>query len=189
MILYFEKSSNAKKKINKYLLIFLSICFSIVFFFCFGIYFANTEWFNNHIYIRNKQMQLLNTKSSWKLEKELFNASYSYELYDIAEKLYTNYHEYYLKVTKNILESEWTDNVEKEEFMLYVKDYEKRKKQMINSLFPKINEEFEYGSMLNYLYPKMLKEFDRNELLTYKFMLEHSYNSFYSEKIKAIFSE
>ena len=130
MILYFKKSSNIKKKINKYLLIFLSICFSIVFFFCFGIYFANTEWFNNHIYIRNKQMQLLNTKSSWKLEKELFNASYSYELYDIAEKLYTNYHEYYLKVTKNILESEWTDNVEKEEFMLYVKDYEKRKKQM-----------------------------------------------------------
>ena len=92
--------------------------------------------------------------------------------YYLSVKRYEYYHEYYEKVVAKIKNTDFNDEKVKNVIIAYIDGYDKRKDEMINVLFPHLNDIDEYGgnyygTLIGSVYPEAMMEFDRNELLTY----------------------
>ena len=153
-----------------------------------GIFVANTEWFNDTFYIKSRQMQNLEIKSLKQYTDTCKHADSQYDINQISTARYEDYHKYYLKVVERIKNID-LDELEKSEIINYINGYDKRKEQMVQILFPRINQgvqEGGYGTMINSLYSSAMLEYDRNELITYRFILQNMYFFNYVD-IDAIF--
>ena len=178
------------KTVTKISVISAGVLFLSLIIFALGIYTANTDWFNNTFYIKSLQMQNLEIKSLKQYTDECKHADSQYDLNSISTERYKHYHEYYLKVVERIKNID-LDELEKSEIINYINGYDKRKEQMIQILFPRLNQgvqEGGYGTIINSLYSSAMLEFDRNELITYRFILQNMY-FFNYVNINEIFEE
>lgn len=158
-----------------------------------GIYTANTEWFNDRVYIQSRQMQNLSIKSLKLYDKALFeDAESQYDLNVASEERYKHYHEYYEKVVEKIKNYDFWNENDKNAVLDYINGYEERKAKIDFTMFPcKDNqtEECSYGTYLGSAYPKAMLEFDRQELLTYRMILSYMYDSVSNDVIYMLFAE
>ena len=178
------------KTITKISLICTGFLFILLIVYVLGIYTANTDWFNDTFYIKSRQMQNLEIKSLKQYTDACKHADSQYDISRISTDRYEHYHEYYLKVVERIKNID-LDELEKSEIINYINGYDKRKEQMIQILFPRLNQgvqEGGYGTIINSLYSSAMMEFDRNELITYRFILQNMYFFNYVD-INEIFAE
>ena len=160
-----------------------------------GIFTAYNDWFNDKVYIKSYQMEKLNIKSLKSYEKVLLKNVHSQaDINEASVKRYEYYHEYYEKVVAKIKNTDFNDEKVKNVIIAYIDGYDKRKEEMINVLFPHLNDTDEYGgnyygTVIGSVYPQAMLEFDRNELLTYRMILENMYDAYYIKDFDSIFEE
>ena len=93
-----------------------------------------------------------------------------------------------------IKNTDFNDEKVKNVIIAYIDGYDKRKDEMINILFPHLNDTDEYcgnyyGTVIGSVYPRAMLEFDRSELLTYRMILENMYDAYYIKDFDSIFEE
>ena len=160
-----------------------------------GIFTAYNDWFNDKVYIKSYQMENLNIKSLKSYDEVLFKDVHSQaDINEANAKRYEHYHEYYEKVVAKIKNIDFDDEKVKNVVIAYIEGYDKRKDEMINVLFPHLNDTDGYGgnyygTVLGSVYPRAMLEFDRNELLTYRMILENMYDAYYIKDFDSIFEE
>lgn len=182
------------KTVTKISLICSGCLFILLIVYVLGIYTANTDWFNDTFYIKSRQMHNLEIKSLKPYTDECKHADSQYDLNSISTERYKHYHEYYLKVVDRIknIPADEMDELERAEIINYINGYDKRKEQMEQVLFPRMNQRVQeggYGTLIGSAYPSAMLEFDRQELMTYRFILKNMYYSHYIDDIDAIFAE
>ena len=181
-----------KPLLKKSIIIITAIILLLLTFFA-GVYFANTEWFNDIFYIESRQMQDLSIKSLKPYDKAYYNSDSQYDMNITSEARYEHYHEYYENVVEKIKNAEFWNETDKKVVLDYINGYEKRKENMENIMFPckdnPADDECSYGTALSSFHPNAMKEFDRQELLTYRMILSYMYGSFTKGTINKIFSE
>jgi hypothetical protein len=167
------------------------ILLGIIFSFIGGVFYAQTDSFNNTFYIKQIKMLNLTTKTLDKNTKNLIKAKNQADRTIESDNRYNSYHKYYLSVVDKIKKTELNDT-EKTRLLEYINGYDKRKQTMLDIMFPDINKptsEGGYGTMFGSSYANALVELDRNELLTYKMILSNIYSFTHGELIEQIFTE
>ena len=177
-------------KLTKIILISLGIITILISVFISGIFFSNSEWFNDNFYIKSRQMENLEIKSIWKLDKKLRKSNMSQYEYNVAyQERYELYHKYYKKVVERIKKLDLED-IEAKVLLNYLDGYKERKEAMENILFPRREMSIEdggYGTIYGSLYPMAMLEFDRQELFNYRMILKNMYDSNVIDDIDSIF--
>ena len=190
-----SKKSLTITKLTKISLITIASILAGVCIFMAGIFTAYNDWFNDKVYIKSYQMEKLNIKSLKSYEKVLLKNVHSQtDINEASAKRYKYYHEYYEKVVAKIKNTDFNDEKVKNVIIAYIDGYDKRKEEMINVLFPHLNDTDEYdgnyyGTLIGSVYPQAMLEFDRNELLTYRMILENMYDAYYIKDFDSIFEE
>lgn len=190
-----KKILPALSKLTKISLIILASISVGVCIFMSGIFTAHNNWFNDKVYIKSYQMEKLNIRSLKSYDEVLFKDVHSQaDINEANAKRYEHYHEYYEKVVAKIKNIDFDDEKVKNIIIAYIEGYDKRKDEMINVLFPHLNDTDGYGgnyygTVIGSVYPRAMLEFDRNELLTYRMILENMYDAYYIKDFDSIFEE
>ena len=190
-----KKILPALSKLTKISLITLASILAGVCIFMAGIFTAYNDWFNDKVYIKSYQMEKLNIKSLKSYDEVLLKNVHSQtDINEASVKRYEYYHEYYEKVVAKIKNTDFNDEKVKNVIIAYIDGYDKRKEEMINVLFPHLNdiEQYganHYGTLISSFYPQAMMELDRNELLTYRMILENILDLRYIEDFDSIFEE
>ena len=176
--------------------IIFTVLFTAVAFLSFagGIFVANTDWFNDHFYIKSRQMQNLEIKSLKQYKKALYSKDTTYDTTVASSEMANHYHEYFEEVIDRIRNLNYPSEPVKKAVLSYLDGYVKRKAQMEYTLFPcqdNPTDDCAYGRIFSYRYAIGMMEFDRTELLTYRMILNYMYDNAYftKEEIEKVFEE